>query len=197
MNGYIILDRKMLDWGWYDDSNTKDVFLHLLLTANWQETEYHGKKIGIGQTVFGRKALAEKLGMSERNVRTALEHLENTGEIRIESTNKYSVATVVNWAKYQFVPDGATNNRPTTDHQPTTPKKRNNKKVFTPPTLEQVRAYAEEKQSPVDPEYFWNYYKAGEWSGVQNWKQKFITWDRRERERQGSRPQQERVKYDF
>ena len=197
MNGYIILDRKILDWGWYDDSNTKDVFLHLLLNANWQETEYHGKKIGIGQTVFGRKALAEKLGMSERNVRTALEHLESTGEIRIESTNKYSVATIVNWAKYQFVPEEATTNRPTTDQQPTTPKKRNNKKVFVPPTLEQVRAYAEEKQSPVDPEYFWNYYSADEWSGVQSWKQKFITWDRRERERQGSRPQQERVKYDF
>ena len=29
--GFIKLYRKMLEWGWYDDGPTKDVFIHLLL----------------------------------------------------------------------------------------------------------------------------------------------------------------------
>lgn len=188
----------MVDWGWYDDINTKTVFLHLLLTANWREREYRGYQVNVGEAVFGVKALAETLGLSVQQVRTALKHLESTGEIHIKSTNKFSIATLENWAKYQVEECELTNEQQTSNKQSTTPKERKNKKkVFTPPTLEQVRAYAEEKQSPVDPEYFWNYYSADEWSGVQSWKQKFITWDRRERERQGSKPQQERVKYDF
>lgn len=101
-NGYIKLHRKLLDWGWYKDPNTKAVFLHLLLTANFTESEYMGVKIYPGQTVIGRKALAETLGMSERNVRTALEHLKETKEITITSTNKFSIVTVVGWELYQL-----------------------------------------------------------------------------------------------
>lgn len=198
MNGYIKLDRKMLDWGWYDDSNTKSVFLHLLLTANWRETEYHGVHIEVGQTIFGVNSLASQLNLSVRNVRTALEHLQSTGEITVKSTNKFSVATLVNWAKYQLQEDEPTNNRQTTDKQPTTPKEsKKERNSFRPPTLGEVKIYAKEKASPVDYEFFWNYYEESNWDGVKNWKQKFLTWDRKERERRGNQPQQERVKYDF
>ena len=33
-NGYIKLYRSLLDWEWYDDTVTKCLFLHLLLTVN-------------------------------------------------------------------------------------------------------------------------------------------------------------------
>ena len=101
-NGYIKLHRKLLDWGWYKDPNTKAVFLHLLLTANFTESEYMGVKIYPGQTVIGRKALAKTLGMSEKNVRTALNHLKETNEITIKATNKYSIVTIVGWELYQL-----------------------------------------------------------------------------------------------
>lgn len=197
MNGYIKLDRKMLDWGWYDDANTKVVFLHLLLTANWKEREYHGQTIEVGQAIFGVNSLAEQLGLSVRNVRTALDHLKSTGEITIKTTNKFSVATLVNWAKYQLQEDEVTNNRQTTDKQVTTPKERKNNNKFVPPTLGEVQAYAREKHSPVDYEFFWNYYNESNWNGVKNWKQKFLTWDRKERERQGNSPREERIVYDY
>ena len=187
----------MLDWGWYDDPNTKIVFLHLLLTANWQEGEYRGYRLKAGDTVFGVSALAEKLNLSVRQVRTALEHLQSTGEITVKSTNKFSIATLENWAKYQFENEEATNKRQTNDKRATTLKERKNKKnSFVPPTLEEVKAYAYEKQSPVDYEYFWKYYDASEWENVKNWKQKFLTWDKKERERQ-PKVVQERPKYEF
>ena len=38
--GYIKLFRSMTKWEWYSDTNTKAVFLHLLLNANLEETRY-------------------------------------------------------------------------------------------------------------------------------------------------------------
>ncbi len=117
MNGYIKIHRKLTEWGWYDDPFTKAVFLHLLLTANWKESTYHGVKLNPGDTVIGRKKLAEELGMSEQNVRTALKKLEQTGEITKKSTNRFTVVTIENWALYQFDDKTLTNNQPTTNQQ--------------------------------------------------------------------------------
>ena len=121
-NGFIKIHRKLMEWGWYKDENTARVFLHLLLIANFAETEYMGVKIYPGQAVIGRKSLAKTLGMSEQNVRTALNHLKSTNEITIKSTNKFSIVTIVKWRLYQLgdteVTNGTTNN-PTND-QPAT-----------------------------------------------------------------------------
>lgn len=59
------------------------------------------------------------------------------------------------------------------------------KKPFSPPTLEDVIAYCKERNSPVDPKTFYDYFTAGNWKDskgkpVINWKQKLISWERRE-----------------
>ena len=56
-------------------------------------------------------------------------------------------------------------------------------KKFVPPTLEEVKAYATERGSDVDPERFYDYFTAGDWKDsrgnpVRSWKQKFLTWER-------------------
>ena len=138
---YIKMFRRILNWGWYGDTNTFRVFMHILLTANYTPKEYRGQIIGSGECVFGRKAWAEELGLSERQVRTAIEHLKSTNEITVRATNKFSVITVTNWRLWQ-IEEGeatnistneATNNRPTTDQQPTTPKE--SKKVRNKETV--------------------------------------------------------------
>lgn len=55
-------------------------------------------------------------------------------------------------------------------------------KRFTPPTLEEVQAYCQERHSPVDPVQFFNYFTEGNWTDskgnkVRNWKQKLLTWE--------------------
>ena len=102
MNGYIKLHRKMLEWGWYDDPPTKDVFLHLLFTANWQEKVWHGITIGIGQTWTSIASLADQTGLTVKQVRRALDNLEKTGEIAREGQTKGTLITVVNYALYQL-----------------------------------------------------------------------------------------------
>ena len=135
--GFIKLYRSMTKWEWYQDANTTRVFLHLLFNANLEESRYKNHVIPKGSLVIGRKALAETLGISEQNVRTALNHLKSTNEITIKSTNRFSIVTVVNWEKYQVnkkqstnkVANKPTNNQPTTNQQLTTEKEYKNKEL--------------------------------------------------------------------
>ncbi|MBQ5686491.1 MAG: hypothetical protein IIV23_02215, partial [Ruminococcus sp.] len=47
--GYIKLHRKLTKWEWYHNANTFRVFIHLLLTANYEPRRFEGKVIDIGQ----------------------------------------------------------------------------------------------------------------------------------------------------
>ena len=66
------------------------------------------------------------------------------------------------------------------------------KKAFTPPTLDEVRAYVAERSSPVDPVEFWEYFQTGHWidsegKPVQAWKQKLLTWEHHQKNRPAPR----------
>ena len=56
-------------------------------------------------------------------------------------------------------------------------------KKFTPPTFEEVEAYAKERGDKVDPKFFFDYFTEGKWidskgNPVRNWKQKMVSWEK-------------------
>lgn len=106
-NGNIALSRKILDWEWYTDVNTKVVFLHLLLTANWRDKRWKGILIKRGQRWASRNTLAQETGLSEQNIRTALEHLKATGEITIKTTSRGMLINIEKYSDYQIQSGGA------------------------------------------------------------------------------------------
>lgn len=101
MAGWIKLDRGILDWGWYTDGNTMRVFLHLLLTAAFEDVEFKGTVIHRGETVTSYQNLSKKLGITISQARTSIQHLKLTGEIASTEYPKYSVISVVNYDRYQ------------------------------------------------------------------------------------------------
>ena len=134
LNGFVKIHRQMVEWGWYDDPNTKALFLHLLLTATYKDAEYRGYKLKPGDAVVGFKSLSETLGMSVKQVRTAMEHLESTGEITRKATNKFSIVTIANWELYQLEDDERANKGQTKGKQRATSKEYKNKRnIYTPP----------------------------------------------------------------
>jgi len=145
-NGFIKIHRSILNWEWYDDPNTMRVFIHLLLNAQWEDSRYHGYEVPKGSLVIGRKELSEELGITERAVRTALNHLKTTNEVTIKTTNKFSVVTIVNWEKYQCsdseVTNKTTNKRPTSDQQVTNER----------PTTDHIKEYKEIKNIRIEEE---------------------------------------------
>lgn len=120
-NGWIKLHRKFTKWEWYTDVPVKVVFLHLLLEANHEGKKWQGREIQRGQCVIGRKVLADETGLSEQQIRTALDKLKKTGEITTESTNRFTIATIVNYSLYQTCDEEEqpTNNQQATSKQPT------------------------------------------------------------------------------
>lgn len=132
MNGWVKLHRKIVDWEWYDDNKTFKLFIHLLLTANHEDKQWHGILIKRGQKLTGRKKLAKETKLSERKIRTALNSLKMTNEIAIKTTSKYSIITVLKWDEYQIQeekrPAKRPAFRPSNDHQTTTNKNDKNDK---------------------------------------------------------------------
>lgn len=99
--GFVKLYRKIVDWEWYKDQNTKALFLHLMIRANWGVQNFRGDTIYCGQLVTSIRSLADETGLSVQEVRTAISHLKATHEIEVDATHKYTLITVVNWRFYQ------------------------------------------------------------------------------------------------
>ena len=59
---------------------------------------------------------------------------------------------------------------------------KDNNKRFTPPTVEEVRAYCNERNNTVDPETFVNFYESKGWcvgkTKMKDWKASVRTWER-------------------
>lgn len=99
--GYLKLFRKITNWGWYYDVYVKHVFLDLLLKANYKDKEWHGIIIKRGQFLTSRRHYAEELHISEQKLRGILKKLELTNEIKVETTQKYTLITIINYESYQ------------------------------------------------------------------------------------------------
>lgn len=121
----------MLNWEWYKDTNTKVVFIHLLLTVNYEDGKWKGREIKRGQRITSYKKLSDEINVSVQSVRTAIKHLILTGELTSLTTSENSLITVINYDKYQQLTSQSTSdqqaaNKPlTSDQQAANNKGRN------------------------------------------------------------------------
>ena len=123
-NGFVKLDRGILNWEWYSEPCTRGLFIHCILKANWKAGSWKGQPYERGQFITSLSSLADETGYSVQNIKTALKHLISTGELTSKATNKYRIITVCNYDKYQVTnkPDNKvlTNNQQTANKQLTT-----------------------------------------------------------------------------
>lgn len=128
---------KLLKWEWYGDPLMVATLIHLLLKANWKDKKWRGVDVKRGQLITSRTRLAEEIGLTERQLRTCLERMQETGEIACETTNRYTIITICNYDIYQDKTEAqrpaerpaesptndqqTTNKRPTGSQQTTTP----------------------------------------------------------------------------
>lgn len=117
--GFVKIHRSLLSWEWYHNKNTCRLFLHLILTVNYEDKKWQGKIIKRGQRVTSLSKLASETDMTVREVRTALKNLKTTGEVTSESTSNYSIITIKNYDKFQDVTSEMTSERQASDKQST------------------------------------------------------------------------------
>lgn len=132
---FVKISRNILEWEWYQDVVTRSIFLHCILKANWKEKTWKGQKIKRGQFVTSLASLAKETGFTIRQTRTALDHLQLTGEVTNLSTPQYRIITVNNYDKYQSATKQPTNNRQANDKasgkRPTTTKERKKNTTYS------------------------------------------------------------------
>ena len=125
MEGWVTLHRKFLQWEWFDKPEMVQLFIWLLLNANYADKKWQGVELKRGQLVITTTKLREALKFTEQRTRTCLERLKSTGEIITKSTNRFTIVTICNYDKYQdvdFPSNGQNNgqsNGQTTDEQRT------------------------------------------------------------------------------
>ena len=100
--GFVKLPRSLLEWRWYGDLNTRSLYLHLLMTAAWDDAVYMNREIKRGQCCTTVKELAAINQRTIQQTRTALNHLVSTNDITIEATTADSFSDRLTLAVGEF-----------------------------------------------------------------------------------------------
>ena len=183
------------------------VWIHLILSA-----DDYGRGSADPELVKNL-AFPRRKGVTEKQLDEALHVLANIGMVNLYFVDGEPYFYFPKWGEHQRVrtkvskfpdPDGKNavaadcgnlpqiaadcGLNPESRIQNTEVEKERNKRKKAPPTREEVREYAESRNSPVDPDRFYDFYTADPdraWidsngKPVNNWKQKFITWEGRE-----------------
>ena len=142
---YIKLMRSLKDKSYYSkDSEKLHLWVHLLLTANWDDREemLGGKPIicKAGQFTTGRKQLSKETGISESKIERLLTYFEKTEQqIEQRKTNTNRLISILNWDKYQI------------NEQPN--KQRvNNKRTTSEQRVNTLKEYKEDEEKEEEEE---------------------------------------------
>lgn len=105
MNGFIVIDRKLLEWKYTQFPYAMALWIHILLKANWRDGWFMGVAIPRGSFATSMQNLANETGMEVHTVRKWLKRFEDDGQIELKPTNRFTVIKVLNYSTYQDIPD--------------------------------------------------------------------------------------------
>lgn len=99
--GYVKVYRSLLEWEWIGDPNVLSVFIQILLRVNHEEKRWQGHTIPRGSFITSRDTLAKACGLSEKQVRRALDVLEMGRTITRNRAGTGQLVTLEKWEDYQ------------------------------------------------------------------------------------------------
>lgn len=178
MSGWIKLHRSLKDWEWYDDHNATRLLLHLLVSVNYEDRAWKGQTIKAGTIVTSWENLAKEVGLSVKQIRTAMDKLERSKEVARYTTNKWQAVTLIKWDKLQVecMAEGKQKGS-----QRATTKESKEIKNITIPEFSEFLAYALEKKPKINQqdlrlkyeswkENNWSINRNGKLQAITNWK---------------------------
>lgn len=201
--GWILLHRQIQDcWLWNERPFSKgQAWVDLLLLANHKEKKlYLNGELTIlqrGQFHTSLRKLALRWGWNVKTVKRFLDVLEHDQMLSQNCTNRGNTLTIVNYDNFQDIwnTDGYTKGNTkgytvgnTDGIQTNNVKNENNENkkssAFIPPSLEDVKAYCQERNNQVNPQAFIDFYESKGWmigkNKMKNWKSAVHTWENRE-----------------
>ena len=211
--GYIKLHRQIQDcWIWDSGKfDKRSAWIDLLMLANHRDKKFmfNGKPVVItrGQFMTSIRKLAVRWEWSTSTVFEFLKILEDDNMIKKESDSHRTLLTIINYEVYQGVPN---TDQTLTEHQSNTnrtltettkeyknirnkefkendtPNGVSKRKCFAPPTVEEVRAYCQERGNNIDPQRFVDFYESKGWfvgkNKMKDWKAAVRNWEGRDKQ---------------
>lgn len=132
MKGWVKISRDIINWEWFDTPGMVQLFIYILVKANYTDKEWHDMTIRRGQMVTSVAKICADTGLSTQVVRTCLNRLKMANTITIATTNKYTIVTINRYDDYQaydacdYDEDNEQNNKQITSEQ-----QANNKQITT------------------------------------------------------------------
>ena len=99
--GFVKLYRDYGDRIWSSDPNTIAVLVHCLWMANYREQSFNGRVIPVGSFVTSLDSMERHTGVTKRGIRTALKRLKDDTIIDIETTQRYTIVSVLDYSNLQ------------------------------------------------------------------------------------------------
>lgn len=200
--GWTKKHRTVFNWGWFGDDAVYRFFDCCILDANIEDGEFLGIQIPRGSFATSYRRMSERYLMSPHKIKRCIKCLKKTGEIKVKSTKKFTVITVVNYEKYQggvFTIDTQLDTHMDTHLNTQLDINQRNKEIknslahsvrvseFSQPSLDDVEAYADERGAPsVMAVEFYEFYESNGWmvgkNPMRNWKMAFNGWMRRHKD---------------
>lgn len=127
---------------------------------------------------------ANNFGKKEENEQEENDKKEESNKeekITVNSNTVNSNSNIIVGIGYEYPIDRVS-------EEPAKKTKKRENKPFKKPTIEEISAYIQERNSPIDPEQFFAYYESIGWvvgnKPMKSWKMAVVTWEkRREAER--------------
>lgn len=137
------------EWHWYRDVTVKALYIHCLLKAYVKPQKIGSQIIPRGSFVTSSIRLADELGLTRQQIRTAISKLISTNDITTKSTNKKTIINVVNYTFYQGEPPNSNQqNNQQPNHQITSKQPANNQQITT--DIECIYSKKEERKKEKD-----------------------------------------------
>lgn len=218
-HGYIKLHRQIQDcWIWDTGKfDKRSAWIDLLMLANHHDKKliFNGEPVVItrGQFMTSIRKLAIRWDWSTSTVFDFLKILEDDNMIKKESDSHRTLLTIINYEVYQGVPN---TDQTLTEHQSNanrkqiettkeyknirnkefkendTPNGVSKRKCFAPPTVDEVRAYCQERGNNIDPQRFVDFYESKGWfvgkNKMKDWKAAVRNWEGRDKQNTPKQP---------
>jgi hypothetical protein len=143
-SGWVKLHRKSLNSVWSNKPLISAFAHYCMKRAYWKPSKIYWngteRELKPGQFYTGRFKLSRETGLSQQNIRTAIQLLTKINFLTIESTNKGSIITLLNYIFYQSNEGEQPTDQPATNQQPTSNQPATNQQPTTDEEVKKLRS---------------------------------------------------------
>lgn len=104
-SGFIKLYRSLRDWEFYGIPSAVTLWIHLLITANWEDKSFRGESVPRGSLITSIAHLSRDTGLSERTIRRWLDRFRASGMIEVKASNRWTSIKVLKYSTFQGIPE--------------------------------------------------------------------------------------------